>query len=230
MDMIHVYGIPKAMVKPWLLEKHYAKRIPPMQYTYGLYKGKHLEGVIVYGPTQSIMLNNGYAAFGCDKNCKEYCPYSFELLRLVIDSDIKNAASILVGRSLRVLPTPAFLVSYADGNIGRVGYVYQATNWIYTGKAGMSKVYRHRETGKTYHSRTVAGWLGETLAKEAIPDWLEEVEEEPNKHRYIQLLGSKTARKEMRKHLTYPSLPYPKGDSKRFDAGPKFETQALLFE
>ena len=39
----------------------------------------------------------------------------------------------LVGRSLRLLPKPSVVVSYADTAQGHVGYVYQAANFIYTG-------------------------------------------------------------------------------------------------
>ena len=35
---------------PWLLEKHYAKRIPQIMYAFGLYEdGKGLIGVVTYG-------------------------------------------------------------------------------------------------------------------------------------------------------------------------------------
>ena len=35
--------------KPWIIRKHYAKRIPPITYAYGLYKRGIIQGVVTYG-------------------------------------------------------------------------------------------------------------------------------------------------------------------------------------
>ena len=39
-------------VEPWLLKKHYAKRIPQIMYSFGLYKGIELVGVATYGRSE----------------------------------------------------------------------------------------------------------------------------------------------------------------------------------
>ena len=38
---------------PWLLQKHYAKRIPQIMYAFGLYDDEHLVGVVTYGYQQA---------------------------------------------------------------------------------------------------------------------------------------------------------------------------------
>ena len=113
-------------VEPWLLHKHYAKRIPSISYAFGLYEDFVLVGVCTYGTPSSATLRDGIAG-------PENAKYVLELNRLCLDTDKKNAASSLVGRSLQMLPKPSIVVSYADTQQEHVGYVYQACNFMYTG-------------------------------------------------------------------------------------------------
>ena len=59
--------------------------------------------------------------------------YVYELNRLVVNDGLpKNSLSYFVSRVLQLLPQ-TILVSYADTSQNHHGYIYQATNWIYTG-------------------------------------------------------------------------------------------------
>lgn len=205
--------------KPWIIKKHYAKRMPAVQHSFGLFNGGYLEGVIAYGPT-CRSLNRGYGAFGGDLDVN-----SFELLRLCIESENKNAASILISKSIKYLPTPSFLVSYADANQGHVGYVYQATNWIYCGIT--SKERKYVRNGKELHARTVVSMFG-SRKLDALPYDIE-IEEQEGKHRYIYFHGTRSQKKEMISKLRYNVYPYPKGESKKYDASAEFHKQMRLF-
>ena len=44
------------LCEEWLLKKHYAHRLPSINYVFGLYINKVLEGVITYGISPSIYL------------------------------------------------------------------------------------------------------------------------------------------------------------------------------
>ncbi len=112
--------------KPFIMDIHYARRMPCVQYAYGLYDGEELIGCVTYGQPASPPLCVGVAG-------KENKSKVLELNRLVIAKQIKNGASFLVGKSLKLLPKSMIIVSYADTDWGHVGYVYQATNWMYTG-------------------------------------------------------------------------------------------------
>ena len=60
----NVKPIDSAQCKEWLLYKHYAKRIPPISYSFGLYTTDLiLQGICTFG-TPARMLNNGYGCFG----------------------------------------------------------------------------------------------------------------------------------------------------------------------
>jgi hypothetical protein len=50
--------------------------------------------------------------------------------------------------------------------------------------------------------------------------------ERSRKHRYIYITGKN---KTLVNAIKYPQQPYPKGESRRYDAGSKVETQQLLF-
>lgn len=41
------------------------------------------------------------------------------------------------------------------------------------------------------------------------------------KHRYVFLVGNKREKREMMRRFSWPILPYPKGESRRYDAKPK---------
>lgn len=184
--------------KPFLLDIHYARRMPCIQYAYGLFDDTDtLIGVVTYGSPASAPLCKGIAG---EENRKRV----LELNRLVIkpDHNGKNCASYLVGNSLKLLPDGYFIVSYADyGGWGHVGYVYQATNWLYT---GMTKP-RTDKFSNSGHARHYD--LSETRRQIRT-----------SKYRYVYLTGNKRQRKEMLKQLNYTVYSeYPKGESKRYD-------------
>src|SRR5512136_439793 len=110
---------------PWLLQKHYAKRLCPISFAFGAFVDGQLIGVVTYGTPASAPLREGICG-------KEYSDQVLELNRLCCENSA-NVASELVGKSLRLLPKPKIVVSYADTEQGHIGYVYQATNFIYTG-------------------------------------------------------------------------------------------------
>ena len=207
--------------EPWLLEKHYAKRMPSISYAFGAYLDDQLVGVVTYGTSASSTLRQGV----CGKKWEENV---IELNRLVVDNDRNNIASELVGKSMQMLPKPCIVVSYADTEQGHVGYVYQATNFIYTGLSSKFKDPRVKGLEHLHHTTFAHGMTN----AEVIEKYGEEnvyFIERARKHRYVFFAGSKTHKQQLRRELTYPVLPYPKGESKRYDAGGKVKTQQLLF-
>jgi len=124
-----VETIPTWATKPFILGIHYARRMPNIQYAYGLFLDGQNIGIVTYGQPASPSLCKGIAG---DK----WKNHVVELNRLVIDPEFngQNYASYLVSHSLKLLPNGTYVVSYADwGGWGHVGYVYQATNWYYSG-------------------------------------------------------------------------------------------------
>tara|TARA_E500000318_G_C3469221_1_gene175820 strand:- start:27 stop:695 length:669 start_codon:yes stop_codon:yes gene_type:complete len=220
---MEVQPIPSTEAKPWILNRHYAKRMCPISFAFGIYEKQNMIGVVTYGTPLSSTLRDGVCG-------KEWSDNVLELNRLCCDNK-KNVASMLVGRSIKMLPRPSIIVSYADQGQGHVGYVYQATNFIYTGLSAKFKdpmvrgmEHKHHTTigdeGRGHDSRVK--YLREKYGSENVY-----YVERDRKHRYIFLQGSKTDRWKMKKALRYKQKQYPKGKSKNYDVS-SIETQSVL--
>tara|TARA_B100001250_G_C19605182_1_gene702417 strand:+ start:54 stop:695 length:642 start_codon:yes stop_codon:yes gene_type:complete len=200
----------------WLKKKHYAKRIPSISFAFGLIKDNEICGVITYGKPPSPAL--------CDGVCgKEYSKFVFELNRLCLLNNEKNEASFLVGNSMKQLPKPMIIVSYADTSMGHVGTIYKATNFIYTGLSDKRTEWRLK--GSNAHSRN----LTRLSLKERLLNSDFYTAQRPRKHRYVFVSASKTERKKILRSLKYKIHPYPQGKSDRYDSSYAIYRQGMLF-
>jgi hypothetical protein len=203
---------------PWLLEKHYAKRIPQIMFAFGLYEDGQIVGVVTYGMPASPSLCMGICG-------KEYSDKVLELNRLCLMDNYKNQSSFLIANSMKLLPKPSIVVSYADTEHGHVGYVYQATNFLYTGLSAIRVDWQIKGL-EDKHARH----MGKTLEQIKLDHGDNfYYKERSRKHRYIYFHGTKTDKKILLSKLNYEIKPYPKGDSKRYDSGGNVKTQQLLF-
>lgn len=191
----------------WLLYKHYAKRIPSISYAFGLFESEVLKGVLTIGKPASPSL--------CDGICgKEYSKYVYELNRLCVDDNLeKNVLSFFVSNSLKTIKEDLILVSYADSLWSHNGYIYQATNWIYTGATKERTDIGH-EDGT--HSRHYDKNIDYSIRKFRS-----------SKHRYVYFIGK--LKKTFRHNLKYKIEPYPKGENKKYDSSYKPKVQLNLF-
>jgi len=214
-DEYSVRPIDSDQYKEWILKKHYAKRMPGVICNaYGLFSEENtLLGCITFG-----LSANKNIALSIQEKFTLY-----ELNRLVVNSIIpKNTLSYFVSTALKQLPSPLAIVSYADVGAGHHGYIYQATNWIYTGETIPSTIYINKNTGKEYHNRTYSD-LPKSIQAQLTRT------EGSSKHRYFYFVGNKREVKEMKRLLPYPILPYPKGDNQRYDASYEPVIQEVLF-
>tara|TARA_R100001460_G_C3512250_1_gene171597 strand:- start:50 stop:634 length:585 start_codon:yes stop_codon:yes gene_type:complete len=173
--------------KPFILNIHYAKRMPSISYAYGLFLNNELVGIVSYGSPASPSLCKGIAGL-------ENKSFVIELNRLVLKYNKKNEASMLVGKSLQLLPKPKIVVSYADTNQNHVGFIYQATNFYFT---GTSKPRTDMASKNGKHPRHHLGDKTKRVFRSS-------------KHRYVYLVGNKKDKKYFLNNLKYPLLNYPK--------------------
>lgn len=196
---LSVKRIPYSDCKPFIMKIHYARRMPVVQYAFGLFDGDYPfpVGVVTYGTPASPQLCKGIAG-------EQYRKNVLELNRLVLYPEYngENYASFLVSHSLKQLPDGTIVVSYADwGGWGHVGYIYQATNWLYTGIT-KPRTDIYSETGHARHHLE-----NETRRMPRTA-----------KHRYVYLVGNRRTKRKLMSSLKYPILPeYPKGDSRHYD-------------
>lgn len=176
--MYEVKSVSYDETKPFILEIHYAKRMPSISYSFGLFRNDELVGVVTYGKPATPSICKGIAG----KDNKEKV---FELNRLVLKDNLKNEASILISKSLKLLPPNLIIVSYSDTNEDHIGYVYQATNFLYTG------ITRFRtDIYSLGHPRHYDKNSNERITRS-------------QKHRYVIFTGSKTNKKHLRNKLRY---------------------------
>ena len=134
-----------------IVEKHYLHRKCPCSVAFGLFKDKNLVGVIVFGKPSSYTLCEGIAGKDESKNVIEFN-------RLwVCDTMPKNTESWFTSRAIKQCPFE-IIVSFADTEQGHVGYIYQATNWLYCGESKKQRYFRlkdnsNNEGGTEYRRR-----------------------------------------------------------------------------
>lgn len=184
-----------------IMNVHYAKRKPSISYAFGLFEDGNLVGVVTYGTPASSTLLKGVCG-------EKWANNVIELNRLVLLNNKPQEASRLVGASLKMLPKPKIIVSYADTKQDHLGVVYQATNFLYTGLSTkfLDPVVKGLEH---QHHATYANGLTNKQVIEKFGVENVSFVERSRKHRYIYFVGSKTQRKEMMKDLRYQIEPYP---------------------
>ena len=175
-----VVEIPYSATKDWILNIHYAKRMPSISFAYGLYRHDEMVGMVSYGTPASPFLCKGICGEEHKKNV-------IELNRLVLKDNLPNEASFLVSRSLKLLPRPKVVVSYADTAQDHAGIIYQACNFLFTGTT-KPRTDMAGKDGK--HSRHHLGDRQNRINRSA-------------KHRYVYFIGSKKDKKMLRNALNY---------------------------
>ena len=157
-DIYTIKSIKKELSKEWLLYKHYAKRTPSISFCFGLFKDNILVGVITFGMSPSSTLASSICG-------EKYKSIVLELNRLVVNDGLdKNALSYFVSTSISKIPKPKIIVSFSDNNMSHNGYIYQATNFIYTGKTLNDSMYIDKD-GKEFHFRNL-GHIQKKLNKD----------------------------------------------------------------
>ena len=201
MEEYEVKKIENKRTKNWILLKHYAKRRCSISYAFGLFKNNNIVGICTFGFPPNYNYNNGKCVFN------NISILTLELNRLVVNENLdKNALSFFVSRCLKMLPTNTCIVSYADPNNGHNGYIYQATNWIYTGVSTPKFKYIF-EDGSSFDIRRGITNKGKISSK---------IKLKPT-HRYIYFIGNKREVKNMKNDLKMKIYPYPKGNNSRYE-------------
>jgi len=181
---------------------HYSKSVPvPPLIKIGAWEDNSFIGVIIFSRGASSNLLKPYGL-----TQTEGC----ELTRVALTKH-KTPVSKIMSIAIKFLKKThndmKLIVSFADPNEGHHGGIYQATNWIYSGKT--AKTYKFIDAhGRVWHSRQVSekgynvqqGNIRQTIKPSQCKKILQE-----GKHRYLMPLSSQFADK-----IKQYSKPYPK--------------------
>ena len=202
---------PVEIVKDICKTKHYLHRVPHIMAHYGLYnKSDMLLGVITFGipPSPYLMKICG----------EEYKGSVLELNRLwCYDEAPRNSESFLISQGIKLLkkdkPEIKILVSFADTREGHLGYIYQASNWYFTGwsiPGGGSIVIN----GKEYHPKNLNNKYNTSdieRLKEILNTQNIHYRPRSKKCRYVYFVSNDKKENEMLKGLCkYKIQDYPK--------------------
>ena len=203
-DLFKIEEIPYRTAMDIVIKKHYLHRRCPCSIAFGLInkETEEIKGVITYGIPPSSTLLKGI--------CGEDEMYNvYELNRLWVSDDVPaNGESFLIGNTLKRLDKE-IIVSFADTSQNHVGYVYQATNFLY---CGLSKKFKDPKVKGMEHMHHATYAHGMTMAQVIEKYGAENVyyAERPRKHRYIYFNCGKYRKKQLMRKLRYKVLPYPK--------------------
>lgn len=175
---------------------HYSKSVPAAKSVrIGVWWADEFRGSIVF----SIGANRNQAKLFGMKDV-EVC----ELARVALTDHPEFQVTQALACAIRLLkrrcPGLKVVVSFADTTEGHHGGIYQAGNWIYTGKSNPSSHFLYG--GKKLHKRAYTGRAFGGGRKE-LPKGAIRVRV-PGKHRYVMPLDKKT-----RRRLKVLAQPYP---------------------
>lgn len=205
MDNFTVKKIKNSETKDFILHKHYAQRMPKITWAFGLFDKDNLVGVCTIGKPSSPFL--------CSEICgEENGNRVWELSRLIVNDGLpKNVLSWFVSKVLKSLKEEdLIIVAFSDDGVGHKGYIYQATNWLYTGK---TKERTDRYMPDNKHPRHYTD------------EFLHIRKFRTSKHRYVYFTGR--SRKIFKNKLKYNILPYPKGDNTNYVLGIKHKDRLI---
>ena len=136
----------------------------------------------------------------------------YELNRLWVDDSVeKNGESYLISNTIKLLDKE-IIVSFADSSQNHIGYVYQATNFIYCGLSAKFLDPKVRGLENQHHATYAHGMTMQEV-KEKYGEENVYYVERPRKHRYVYFNAkSKARKKELLAKLKYKIMEYPKSE------------------
>lgn len=197
---------------------HYSNTLPKInKYYLGFYLENKLVGVLTlgYGTRPKHTIQRIFPSL----DTKDY----LEIGRMCMLEEMpRNSESQMISKTVKWLknnhPEIKILFTWADGMVGKVGYVYQASNFIYAGFSGGEM---YMKDGVKIHVRQMKSVLlgGAKDERITVRPTLEQMKQfniqhyKGKQYRYLMFLCSKKEEKELRKEcLIDISLKRPKDD------------------
>ena len=222
-----VRQIGKSLAEDMIVKYHYSHKWSLCQVAYGIFYITNKQSDFFDATEEKFI---GCVVFGqpvgrgaAESISKLISVYEvFELTRLwIADGYGRNIESYSISKSLDLLrrdfPKIKAIISYADGEQGHKGIIYQACNFHYQGNSSLALMpnYSVSLVGPPYkwiHSRTISSTYGshnvEHLKKKIGHTFWRK--KESSKHRYVYIICNKKENRLILKNLKHPFQPYPK--------------------
>ena len=187
------------------------------EWSYGLYFGEYLGGVVCFGSTAG----SNVASSVCGAKHKH--KVAIVCRGASLPWSHPHSGSFIVSAACREMTKKGYhiFVCYSDPDAGEIGTIYQSCNFLY---CGMTQPSEHFKTpdGKIHDSRQISGLARDrrggkltyrrTRAEQRqllIEQGCEFFSGAP-KHRYVGILGDRRTKRMLRAALKWEVLPYPK--------------------
>ena len=192
----------------FLLPRHYSGRTPSISIAFGWFIDNELVAVCTFGKPASPSLCKGILG-------EQYASQVYELNRLCRIENLNEQLSSFVAACLRRLrPKNWIIVSYSDTDMHHNGFIYQASNFIYT---GLTKERTDKYTEGNKHSRHYKNENQGNVRKIRSA-----------KHRYVYFATfDKKLKKMWLENLMYPVMEYPKGLNSNYVLGDYLKTRII---
>lgn len=207
---IKISGVDHRTANYAIMNYHYSKKMPVSKLIkYGVWEDEKFIGVVLFGRGSSASLGTKY-----ELHQTEVC----ELVRVALSSH-KAPVSQIVAQTLKILksnnPKLRLVISFADVRQNHHGGIYQAMNWIYTGRSSQGREFFYKN--EWIHDRNAGARGFKTSAgayvkvKKGLAALTKEelkmipVRKVPGKHKYIYPLDKAMRRKVAKLSLDYPS-------------------------
>lgn len=212
-----VHEIDHATAKTVILKYEWLKNMGTTEFSFGLFFGEYLAGVVCFGRTAGSNVTSSVAGESnaqrvitlCRGACKHWAhEHSASFL-------ISAACDLMVAKGYNVF------VSYADPEAGEIGTVYQSTNWLYCGTTNPTLKFRTPD-GIVKDSRLVHCYTrdrrgGRLAYRRTRDEQMKLMKEQGNvfflggsKYRYVSIRGNRRTVRTLRKALAWKVMPYPK--------------------
>ena len=214
-----VREISKELALDMICKYHYSNTLPKLNKRFiGFYLGNDLVGVVTlgWGTRPRHTIQNIFPSL----NTKDY----FEIGRMCMTEDMpRNSESQMLKALSKYIksnfPEIKVLFTWADGMLGKVGYVYQASGFIYAGYSGGEM---YMKDGFKIHVRQMKALLipdGVKDSRITVRPTLEQKKQlniqhfKGKQYRYLKFLCSKSEKKRLLKEsLIDLTLSNPKDD------------------
>lgn len=184
----------------FILPRHYAGRKPQVSVAFGWIIDEKLVAVCTFGKPASRTLCTGICG-------EQYSNCVYELNRLCRIEELRYQLSEFVSGCLRhLMERNWIIVSYSDTGMHHNGYIYQACNFMYTGRT------------KARTDEFVPGRAHHRHARKEAEERFRVLRTAKNRYVYFAT-HSKRLKKVWLAALNYPILPYPKEQNQNYVLG-----------
>jgi hypothetical protein len=180
---------------------------------WGLFGGDDLLSVVSYG-TVCFSKNRGWLCEIANLTGSNIIQLCRGGTKTTAPKGTASRLISLANKEILKMRGPTIIVAYADPNVSEIGTIYQASNFIYTGKTDPKGQANYLINGKF-----ISGWKVRKIYGTRCRKKLREIDPNcqvinlPKKYRYVGIVAPPLKKKEIHSLIDKHSKSYPKRES-----------------